>query len=68
MSESFRQALDTPAAKRMLLELFAYCHQLPETLQLGANHLLNHMQYKASEQERARMREPIKPAKGVKSG
>lgn len=64
MSEHFRQALDTPPARRMLLELMAYTHTLPETLQLGANHLLNHMQVKATETERKKGREPQKPAKG----
>ncbi len=68
MSDHFRDALDTPAARRMLLELMAYTHSLPETLQLGANHLLNHMQVKATAEERAKGREPVKPAKGVKTG
>lgn len=68
MSEVFKQALDTVPARRMLLELKAYCHALPETLMLGANHLLNHMEVKAGEQERDKLRDPVKPAKGVKRG
>jgi hypothetical protein len=66
VSEHFRDALGTTAARRMLLELMAYTHTLPETLQLGANHLLNHMQVKATASERAKHREPVTPAKGVK--
>ena len=65
MSDTFKTALSTPDGRRMLLELQAYCHALPETLMLGANHLLNHMQVKAGEQERAKGREPVKPAQGV---
>ena len=62
MSEHFKQALDTVAARRMLLELKAYTHTLPETLMLGANHLLNHMEVKAGEEDRAKLRGPAKPA------
>ena len=64
MSQPFRDALSTVASRRMLLELMAYTATLPESLMLGANHLLNHMQRKATEEERATGREPQKPAKG----
>lgn len=64
MSEHFRQALDTPAGRRMLIELLAYTHTLPESLMLGANHLLNHMQVKATETERKQGRTTTSPAKG----
>ena len=65
---AFKEALDGAAARRMMLELMAYTHTLPETLQLGANHILNHMQVQANKEERAKGKEPIAPAKGVKRG
>jgi len=65
---AFAESLNNAAGKRMLLELFAYCHALPETLQLGANHIVNHMQVQATKEERARGREPRKDAKGRVNG
>ena len=68
MSDTFRNALSTPEGRRMLLELIAYSSRLPETLMLGAQHLIGYMQTKASEEERAKGRAPVKPALGVKRG
>ena len=64
MSQPFRDALSTAAGRRMLLELMAYTATLPESLMLGATNLLTPMQRKATEEERAKGREPQKPAKG----
>ena len=66
MSAIFRDALNTPQARRMLLELKAYTHTLPETLMIGAQHVVNYMEVKATKDERDKGREPLKPAKGVK--
>lgn len=66
MSQAFKGALGTQDGRRMLLELMAYTHTLPESLQLGANHLLNHMQVKATAEERNKGREPRKPARLTK--
>lgn len=68
VSDVFTVALGTKEARAMLLEAKAYTHGLPETLMIGAQHLLNWLEVKATAAERAKHREPVKPAKGVPRG
>lgn len=66
MSQAFKHALTTPDGRRMLLEMKAYTHSLPESLMIGAQHIVNWMEVKANAEERAKGRDPIKPAKLTK--
>lgn len=69
MSQAFKNALSTPDGRRMVLETKAYTHTLPESLMIGAQHLLNWMEVRATAEERKKGRETATEAKGrIKSG
>jgi len=68
MSQVFKVALGSKEARQMLLDAKAHAQSLPETLMLGAQYMLGWMEVKATAEERAQGKEPVKPAKGVPRG
>ena len=71
MSNAFKDTLSGPQAKRMLMEAKAYTHALPETLMVGAQHLLNWMEVKANADDLRKAREgdpKPTPSKGKLNG
>ena len=57
VASAYALLVKSPGATLVLGDLITYTHTLPETLQLGANHLLNHIQFKALALDREKRRE-----------
>lgn len=68
MADHIKIALQTKEARLMMIDARRHTSTLPETLMLGADHILSWLELQATREERAKSKEPVKPAKGVPRG